>query len=150
MAMPTKRTQEVERRIVEGLMSGLSLVKVCEQEGMPDRVTVCKWMSADEAFATKCVRAREIQADLNDDKLIDVVNKLESGELTPEQARVMSSILQWRASKLLPKKYGDRLNVDQQGEVKVLVSYGLPSAPALGEGVIEAEVVELDALEGRN
>ena len=109
---PSVRTPEVEETILNGLMSGLSLVKVCEQEGMPERTTVCKWMASDEDFSTRCARAREFQADLSDDKLIDIVEKVEAGGISPEQARVMASILQWRASKLLPKKYGDKSNVD--------------------------------------
>ena len=106
------RTPEIEAEIITGLMSGLSLVQVCQQKGMPDRTTVCRWMAADDTFATKCARAREFQAEISDDKLIEIVQKVESGELTSDQARVMSSILQWRAAKLLPKRYGDKQSVD--------------------------------------
>jgi len=109
---PSIRTPEVEEAILDGLMSGLSLVKVCEQEGMPERTTVCKWMASDEDFSTRCARAREFQADLSDDKLNDIVEKVEAGLLAPDQARVMASVLQWRAAKLLPKKYGERSTVD--------------------------------------
>lgn len=117
------RTPEIEAEILTGLMSGLSLVQVCNAPKMPDRATVCRWMAADDEFATKCVRAREFQAELSDDKLIDIVQKVESGELTSDQARVMSSILQWRAAKLLPKRYGDSVKVESAGVVDVKVSY---------------------------
>lgn len=64
-------------------------------------------MEADTAFATKCARAREAQADLMDDRVLEVTNKAEAGQLAADVARVVLSGLQWRASKLQPKKYGD-------------------------------------------
>jgi hypothetical protein len=64
-------------------------------------------MATNESFATKCARAREDQADYMDDLILEVANAC-----TPETAqadRVRISAYQWRASKLKPKKYGDKL-----------------------------------------
>jgi hypothetical protein len=119
---PTLRTPEVEEDILVGLMSGMSLVKICQLEGMPERTTVCKWMANDEDFSTKCARAREFQGELSDDKLIDIVEQVEAGTLAPDQARVMASILQWRASKLKPKVYGDKQAVDLTSNGKTIDS----------------------------
>ncbi len=76
---------------------------------MPDRVTVIRWMGRDEAFATKCAQARNEQADLMDDRILEVVNKCEDGLIDPHAAKVVISGLQWRAMKLKPKKYGDKI-----------------------------------------
>lgn len=116
MSRNTDYTEELADKIVDGLMSGLSMVKVCEPEDMPHRVTVIRWMGTNEAFATRCARARTAQGDLMDDRILDTVNKVESGELSSDQARVMLSGLQWRASKLEPKKYGDKTDVTSGGE----------------------------------
>lgn len=103
---PTLYSPELADKICEGLENGYSLVKICEWEGMPHRSTVIRWMGKDEAFATKCARARDEQADLMDDRILDVANKVESGELEPRAGSVVLSALQWRAEKLKPKKYG--------------------------------------------
>lgn len=114
MAKPTMFTEEMAERICDGLMEGKSLVKICEEKGMPNRRTVLRWMEANDAFATRCARAREMQADLMDDKIADLIESV-----TPESApadRVKLSALQWRASKLAPKKYGDKVAVtDPEG-----------------------------------
>lgn len=115
MGRPSAYTAEIEETIINGLMDGLSLVKICAADDMPNRRTVLRWMEADDAFATKCARARTMQADLMDDKVIDLIDNI-----TPETAaadRVKLAALQWRASKLAPKKYGDKLALtDPTGE----------------------------------
>jgi hypothetical protein len=107
MSRPSLYSAELADAICERLMEGQSLVQICNADDMPHRRTVCRWMAEDEAFATKCARAREFQADLMDDKILDTAEKC-----TPETAvadRVKIGAYQWRASKLAPKKYGDKL-----------------------------------------
>lgn len=125
---PSLYSEELAERIFQGLESGLSLVKICQQDDMPDRGTVTRWMRKDESFAAKCACAREEQADLMDDRILDTVNKVEDGILEPDVGKVVMSGLQWRAAKLKPKKYGDKQNVavTHTGAVGVLTA-DLPS-----------------------
>ncbi|MFI3903973.1 terminase small subunit protein [Ochrobactrum sp. S1502_03] len=112
---PSKRTPEMEEAIINGLMDGYSLVQICASDTMPNRRTILRWMEDDEAFATRCARAREIQADLMDDKIIQLID-----DVNVENAsamRVKLSALQWRAAKLAPKKYGDKQEVEHTGQV---------------------------------
>ncbi|MDQ3024672.1 MAG: hypothetical protein M3R04_09885 [bacterium] len=83
--------------------------QVCEDEGMPHRATVLRWMGEDEAFATKCARARALQADIMDDKVLEVADACTDETATADRIKIMA--YQWRASKLAPKKYGDKLDV---------------------------------------
>ncbi len=115
---PSKRTPEMEEAIINGLMDGYSLVQICASESMPNRRTILRWMEDDEAFATRCARAREIQADLMDDKIIQLIE-----DVNVENAsamRVKLSALQWRAAKLAPKKYGDKQEVELTGQVVMI------------------------------
>ena len=117
MAAHSVKTPEMEEAIINGMMEGLSLVKVCAAKGMPHRATVLRWQIEDDAFATKCARAREMQADLMDDKIADLIDTV-----TPESApadRIKLSALQWRASKLAPKKYGDKITQEHSGSVGI-------------------------------
>lgn len=107
MSRPSSYSDELAERICDRLSDGESLRQICLDDAMPARSTVIRWMEADVAFATKCARAREAQADLMDDRILEVTNKTEAGDLASDVARVVLSGLQWRASKLQPKKYGD-------------------------------------------
>lgn len=110
---PSAYNEEIAETIIGGLMDGRSLVQICEEDGMPNRRTVLRWMENDSAFATRCARAREMQADLMDDKIAQLIDTV-----TPESApadRVKLAALQWRASKLAPKKYGDKIDHTHAG-----------------------------------
>lgn len=118
MPRPSDYSEQMADRICNELMDGKSLVKICDAEDMPHRSTVIRWMAANEAFATMCARARVAQADLMDDKILDVADKC-----TPETAaadRVKISAYQWRAAKLEPKKYGEKLDIEHGGKLAVV------------------------------
>lgn len=108
---PTDYTPELAEEICDELTEGKSLRSICKEPGMPHRGTVGRWLDSHTAFAAKYARARLSQADLMDDRILETIAKIESGELTPEQGRVIIAALQWRAAKLEPKKYGDKQHV---------------------------------------
>lgn len=114
--------------ICQRIAEGESLRSVCRDENMPGLRTVLEWLEAEEEFRVKYARAREIQADLMAAELIDIADdgtndwmekKNASGEnlgwaengeaLKRSQIRIATR--QWIASKLLPKKYGEKLAV---------------------------------------
>ena len=78
---------------------------------MPSRQTVHDWMATNPDFLAKCARAREEQADFIVEDCIDIEDKTLSGDYNPAAARAVLASKQWRASKLAPKKYGDKLAV---------------------------------------
>jgi hypothetical protein len=111
---PTLYTPDLADVICDRLINGESLRKVCADEAMPDRSTVLRWIGADEAFATKYARARTMQADLMDDMILDTAAACTSE--TAAADRVKIGAYQWRASKLAPKKYGDKVALVGGGE----------------------------------
>jgi hypothetical protein len=119
---PSKYSDELADIICERLMDGKSLREICrDDDAMPHRITVIRWMAADPAFATKCAYAREEQGDYMDDLILETANAC-----TPETAaadRVKIAAYQWRAAKLRPKKYGDNskhtLSGPDDGPIKV-------------------------------
>lgn len=113
---PSVYTPDLAEHICDELIEGRSLRQICAKEGMPDRRTVIRWMDRDPAFATKCARAREEQADLMDDRILEIADKVECGELDPKAASVVMSALMWRAAKLKPKRYGDAKRLEHTGD----------------------------------
>lgn len=118
---PSDYSDKLADIICNRLMDGESLRKICSGKGMPDRGTVVRWMLAHADFAAKCARAREAQSDYMDDLILDVANAC-----TPKTAhadKVKISAYQWRASKLAPKKYGDKIAVagDPDNPMKLVI-----------------------------
>lgn len=114
MGRPSDFSDELADEICGLLIDGLSMRKICLQDDMPDRRTVLRWMDANEDFATKCARARMLQADLMDDLILEAAEA--STSETAQADRVKISAYQWRASKLAPKKYGERVTQEHTGE----------------------------------
>ena len=69
-----------------------------------------RWMAADPEFATNIARARDEQAELMDDMILETANACTNE--TFQADRVKISAYQWRAGKLKPKKYGDKSELD--------------------------------------
>ena len=111
MAYALDEICEIQERLVTELQTGRSLRQVCGDEGMPDFRTVQRWIVADAAFAVKYARARMAQADTLFDRMEAVEEAVSAGTMDSHAARVVLDSMRWRASKLAPKVYGDRLDV---------------------------------------
>lgn len=112
---PSTFTQEIADAILDRLASGESMSKICTGKGMPHRITVIRWMGSNPEFATRCARAREIQADVMDDRILEVADNVLKGKVDSQSAKVAISAFQWRASKLAPKVYGDLQKLEHSG-----------------------------------
>jgi hypothetical protein len=105
--------------IISRMIEGESVRSICNDPNMPSRFTVLTWQATNDEFQAKCARARAMQADVIHDDLADMEVGVLSGTIPPDVARVAASMKQWRASKLAPKKYGDKLDLNQTGEMTI-------------------------------
>ena len=103
--------REIEEKIVEEIQTGRSLRQVCSDAGMPNIRTVTRWLTANAEFAHRYARARMAQADVLFDRMEAVEEAVTAGTMDSHAARVVLDSMRWRASKLAPKVYGDRLDV---------------------------------------
>jgi len=110
---PSLYSQAIADQICQLLADKFSMRQICSREEMPDRATVLRWMADKPDFAAKCVHAREEQADYIVEDCIDIEDRTIAGEINPAAARAVLASKQWRASKLAPKKYGDKLALGQ-------------------------------------
>lgn len=104
---------ELAEKILDRISEGESLRRICADEGMPDRRTVLRWLEADQELATKCARARELQADSIFDELREIAEDGNPEDV--QRAKLRVSTLQWMAAKLAPKRYGDKLVAEHSG-----------------------------------
>lgn len=124
---PTTYTPETADRICEQLALGRSLLQICKADDMPCMVTVYKWLRQNEEFANNYTRAREDQADTHADELLGIAD---DPSLDPNDKRVRVDARKWVASKLKPKKYGDRMDLKHAGDpdapLTIQVVTGIP------------------------
>ena len=130
MGRPSSYTQQVADIICERLMDGESLRSICEAEEMPSRMTVFRWLQANQAFRDQYAHAREVQADTLADDVLDIADDgrndwmerrgeedagwVLNGEHV-QRSRLRIDARKWKAAKLAPKKYGDKVQQEVTG-----------------------------------
>lgn len=110
--MMVEFSQEIADTICREIAEGRSLRAICAADGMPDKASVFRWLDAHETFRDQYARAREQQAEHYAEELIEIVDS----ENDPARARVRMDARKWAASKLAPKKYGDKVEQTVKGD----------------------------------
>jgi hypothetical protein len=110
---PTIYSDKIADAILERLAQGDSLVQICEDKQMPGLRTVMRWAAESDGFGTEYARAREAQAEVMDHKILSAADKAKED---PQAARVQIEAYKWRAAKLAPKRYGEKIDVTSGGE----------------------------------
>ena len=124
MARPTKYNEEIALKICEMIAhSDRGLVSICKELDL-NASTVYDWINNNSEFSNKYVRAREIQADYLADQIIQIADETHSDTSVNEdgyevtnheviaRSRLRVDARKWKASKLYPKKYADRVDSD--------------------------------------
>jgi hypothetical protein len=115
MPRPSKFTNELAATICDRIVDGESLRRICADDKMPAMSTVMEWLGSNDDFRSRYARAREAQAEVMDDMILEVAAGAEDN---PAAARVKIEAYKWRASKLAPKVYGERQQIDSTVTVR--------------------------------
>lgn len=129
---PSLYTEELALEICERIACGESLRQICKDEGMPDRVTIHRWLLTNEEFCNQYARAREFQAEYWADEILDIADdgqndfierEMQNGsvQVMLDKEAVMRSTLRvdtrkWLMSKLKRKKFGDKVTNEHVGK----------------------------------
>ena len=116
---PTKFTQELADLICERMSNGESLRSICREIGLLPS-TVIMWMNHNKVFFEQYAQARQKQADSYADMILDEAFNTHDAQI----GRLRVDALKWVASKLAPKRYGDKVEVEQTGTQKIRVIMG--------------------------
>lgn len=129
-----RQTPEEERKaaiekILEEIPSApptVGLRKICEDAGVKCP-TFLLWVSQDEKLAERYARALEYRTEADVDRINEISmapavtvstefsDHVDSGDV--QLRRLQVDTLKWLAAKRMPKKYGDRVNLDHDGKV---------------------------------
>jgi hypothetical protein len=116
------------------LAEGMSLREICRQDGVPDKSTVMRWLHSNAAFRDQYARAKEIGIEAIAEDILDIADDARNDwmerhnadgenagwQFNGEAARrsqIRIDSRKWLLSKLAPKKYGDRLDLNHSGAI---------------------------------
>lgn len=109
-------TQELADEICERLAKGESLRSICRDEHVPSLTTVLRWVEEKPEFSEQYARAREAQADTLADEIISIADD-DAEDVNRSRLRVDAR--KWVASKLKPKRYGDKIDHNHGGGITI-------------------------------
>ena len=98
-------TQDQKDQFLEHIACGDDMVTACSRMDITDR-TVYRMAIRDAEFQAKLTRARMDQQDAEMDRIIDMADEASTDDWQVVKLRIWTR--QWVASKLAPKKYGER------------------------------------------
>lgn len=126
LGRPSKYSVELAEQICDLVARGLSLRTICVKSDMPSTSTVCKWLTEHSEFSEQYARAREEQADVYADEIVEIADAVEPDSAAVSKAKLQIDARKWKAAKLAPKKYGDK--VEQQISGALAVNVDVPLA----------------------
>jgi hypothetical protein len=137
LGAPSARTPEMMAAICEQIASGMSLGKICAQEGYPNRATVIQWVLKYEDFRDMYRTARKVQVEGYADEIVGIADDTTNDYRTVEKrngqkvqavdhehiSRSKVRIdTRWRLmAAMMPHVYGDHVEVEHRGAVAHLV-----------------------------
>ena len=134
MGRPTIFTAELCLAICTRISVGESMRSICRGDDMPALTTVMYWLNDPDKkdFLKQYKDAKDIQADLMAEDIVDISDNSTNDYMERELAggliievvnsehiqrsRLRVDTRKWVASKLKPKKYGDKLDLTSDGE----------------------------------
>lgn len=119
---PSVYSDKTAAQLCEYIADGKSLRTACAMPGMPSTATVMRWLSDERPeFREQYARAREAQADLLAEQILQIADDGTNDSQTDDdgnvrvdqdviaRSRLRVDARKWLASKMAPKKYGDKL-----------------------------------------
>lgn len=129
MGRPSTYSPEVVEAICERLALGESLRSICADDAMPAMSSVFKWLTEHPEFSAQYAHAREEQAEGLADEIVaiadeaDVTVRHDGEDVTlgldataVARNRLRIDARKWVASKLKPKKFGDKIQQEVTGK----------------------------------
>lgn len=120
---PSKYSKEIAELLCDRIAtSDKGLFAICKEDIFPHPATVYRWLIEHKEFCDMYARAREAQADFMVEQVITIADDAQ-GDLimgaegaypngvNVQRSRLKSDVRKWAASKLSPKKYGDKSEI---------------------------------------
>jgi hypothetical protein len=109
MGRPSSYSQELADEICNRLSHGETLrTIIASSPHLPSRTTIYRWNADNENFRNQYTKARAEQADYYAELIVDESYSSHDAAI----GRLRVDALKWAASKMAPKKYGEKIEID--------------------------------------
>lgn len=122
------RSEELLEIIFDRVSNGESLNRICSEQDMPTRKSFFEWVADDVTILRRYELAMLMRADVYAEQTIEIADDSaqdrredENGRLIVDhevvnRSRIRVDARKWYASKLAPKKYGDKVETVHSGD----------------------------------
>ena len=121
MTKEIQLTTSLRNKLLNQLMTGVPLSKLCKEQDMPSLSKVYSWIAKHPDFAKDLVQARRCGAQSYIDQAIEALNTADNTNI--HVVREKASMARWMASKLIPI-YGDKQQIVQ--DTKIEITWNVP------------------------
>lgn len=129
---PSDYSAEIAAIICERISDGQSVREIARDDDMPAMSTIFRWLTVHKDFQEQYARAKEAQAEHMAEQILDIADNASNDWMARkdgegnetgwqvngdaiQRSRLMVDSRKWLLSKLLPKKYGDKITTEHQG-----------------------------------
>lgn len=113
-------TDELIERICDEIASGNGIRQVCAEDWCPSEPSIYRRMATDPEFAERIGKARAAQQEREIEECVHMADEATTEDWQVVKLRIWAR--QWRASKLAPKKYGDKLQLGGADDMPAIKS----------------------------
>ena len=127
--------QKIVEELLDWISDGKTLRAFCRIEGKPAWRTIYHWLDKDPEFLARIAHARDMGADAIAEECLEIIDTMpmtaggDNPRLDSAHVAWMKNRIEARLkllSKWNPKKYGDKVGLDHQGGINLVVSTGVP------------------------
>ena len=137
LGRPTEKVDPIEAtKICEWIAHGKTLREYCRKKGSVQWRTIYKWLDKDEEFRSAFARARDTGCEILFEECLELIDTPPVMCGSEGNERIDPAFINWQKnrvetrfkmlSKFNPKRFGDKLGVDAQGDINLTISTGLP------------------------
>lgn len=122
LGRPTDYNDVLVDKLLVLVSEGKSMRTIAATEGMPDVTTMFDWLRKYSDFAQRYAHAKEEAADTFVEELIELTDMANVDNMIDIQKRKLQvDTRKWIASKLKPKRYGEKLDLAISQQTEVLI-----------------------------
>jgi len=114
---PSICTDELIEAVCAEIAAGKSLRTVCAGEDMPAKTTIFRWLHTNPTFRNQYEIATAARSDALVEEMLEFAD---DPDADVNRSRLQVDVRKWIASKLKPKKYGDKLALGGSDEMPPL------------------------------
>lgn len=116
MGRTTEYNYNLCLEICEKVSEGENIKTVLKSdENYPHFSTWCNWKRANDELNDLYTRSIQDKAESVDERIDEIMYKVENKQMDFMSARVLIDTLKWKASKYYPKMFGDKVDLTTNG-----------------------------------